>query len=81
MPGFRIDVRGTVQGVGFRPWVARLARELDVRGEVRNSSRGVRIEAYGANGSLELFLQRLQIPIHFLRSGSGRNWLDYRAWL
>ena len=47
MIGRRIDIRGTVQGVGFRPWVYRLAHELGVHGRVRNDARGVTIEAFG----------------------------------
>jgi hydrogenase maturation protein HypF len=44
----RIRVSGVVQGVGFRPFVWRLARELDLTGWVRNDSRGVEIEVCGA---------------------------------
>jgi hydrogenase maturation protein HypF len=39
-----IRVSGVVQGVGFRPFVWRLARELGLAGWVRNDSRGVEIE-------------------------------------
>lgn len=46
--GRRIDIRGTVQGVGFRPWVYRLARENALTGSVRNDSSGVIIEAFGS---------------------------------
>jgi len=45
---WRIDVTGVVQGVGFRPTVWRLARELGLAGFVRNSSAGVEIEVEGA---------------------------------
>src|SRR5512139_3318162 len=44
----RIEVTGVVQGVGFRPTVWRLARELGLTGFVRNSSAGVEIEVEGA---------------------------------
>jgi hydrogenase maturation protein HypF len=43
----RIEVTGVVQGVGFRPTVWRLARELGLAGFVRNSSAGVEIEVEG----------------------------------
>jgi hydrogenase maturation protein HypF len=58
--GRRIRVEGTVQGVGFRPWVYRLAREEGVGGTVRNDSAGVTIEAYGSAGALAAFLGRLE---------------------
>ena len=57
--GRRIEVRGTVQGVGFRPWVYRLAREEGISGRVRNDARGVTIEAFGSPEALEAFLRRL----------------------
>jgi hydrogenase maturation protein HypF len=58
--GRRIEIRGTVQGVGFRPWVVRLARELGVAGRVRNDAGGVTVEAFGAEGVLESFTRRLR---------------------
>lgn len=58
--GVRIEIRGTVQGVGFRPWVARLARSLDVAGAVRNHARGVRIEAFGTEVAVERFIEQLR---------------------
>lgn len=56
----RIRVSGVVQGVGFRPFVWRLARELDLTGWVRNDSRGVEIEACGAAEQVRRLLDRLQ---------------------
>ena len=43
----KIEVQGVVQGVGFRPFVYRIARRFDIRGWVLNSSDGVVIEAEG----------------------------------
>ena len=57
--GRRIEVRGIVQGVGFRPWVYRLARDRGVFGRVSNDSRGVTIEAFGDGDSLEAFVASL----------------------
>ena len=37
----KIRVRGTVQGVGFRPTAYRLARECSLQGEVCNDGQGV----------------------------------------
>lgn len=55
----RIRVTGTVQGVGFRPFVYRIAKELDLTGYVLNDSLGVLIEAQGAQKSLDRFEQLL----------------------
>ena len=43
----RITVRGAVQGVGFRPWVQRHARDLALAGHVRNHGDKVEIEVEG----------------------------------
>ncbi|MGI8820616.1 MAG: carbamoyltransferase HypF [Chthoniobacterales bacterium] len=55
----RIVVRGAVQGVGFRPFVYRLATELELHGWILNSGSGVFIEVEGASGPLRQFLLRL----------------------
>lgn len=54
-----IAIRGAVQGVGFRPFVFRLAGELSLAGWVRNGVRGVEIELEGPRARLEEFLARL----------------------
>jgi hydrogenase maturation protein HypF len=59
--GRRIEVRGTVQGVGFRPWVYRLAREVGISGRVQNDPGGVTIEAFGSREALETFARRLGV--------------------
>jgi hydrogenase maturation protein HypF len=55
-----IRVSGVVQGVGFRPFVWRLAKELSLAGWVRNDAAGVEIEAEGEAANLAAFSQRLQ---------------------
>ncbi|MBI4397343.1 MAG: carbamoyltransferase HypF [Elusimicrobia bacterium] len=55
----RIDVRGAVQGVGFRPFVFRLATGLGLSGWVKNTPSGVLIEAEGPPEKLESFLKGL----------------------
>ena len=57
----RIAIRGAVQGVGFRPFVYRLASELNLPGFVLNSPQGVLIEVEGAKNELQAFLLRLQV--------------------
>lgn len=56
----RAVVRGAVQGVGFRPFVHRLAMEMGMAGTIRNSSQGVVIEIEGSHAQLERFLERLR---------------------
>jgi hydrogenase maturation protein HypF len=58
--GRRIEIRGVVQGVGFRPWIWRLARENGVAGRVSNDSRGVTIDAFGLEAALESFLSGIR---------------------
>jgi len=53
-------VRGTVQGVGFRPFVYRLARELGLVGWVLNDTEGVRIQAEGPSERLDTLARRLR---------------------
>jgi hydrogenase maturation protein HypF len=60
MPRLRLQVQGVVQGVGFRPFVFRLARELGLDGWVQNRPEGVLIEVQGAGGALAAFPRRLQ---------------------
>jgi hydrogenase maturation protein HypF len=55
----RARVQGTVQGVGFRPYVYRLARDERLGGWVRNDERGVVLEVEGAAEAVERFLARL----------------------
>jgi hydrogenase maturation protein HypF len=51
----RLEVSGVVQGVGFRPFVWRLARRFNLRGEIRNGTRGVHIDIQGERGDLDAF--------------------------
>ncbi|MBI1763462.1 MAG: carbamoyltransferase HypF [Acidobacteria bacterium] len=59
----RVQIRGAVQGVGFRPFVFRLATELGLCGWVNNSPQGVQIEVEGARPTLDAFLLRLETEL------------------
>ena len=55
----RINVRGQVQGVGFRPFIHRLATELGLNGWVRNAAGGVEIEVQGEDAAVSALLRRI----------------------
>ncbi|MCD6519885.1 MAG: carbamoyltransferase HypF, partial [Anaerolineae bacterium] len=55
----RVAIKGVVQGVGFRPFLYRLAHEHHLAGWVRNTSWGVEMEIEGSPASLERFLAEL----------------------
>lgn len=55
----RIVIRGVVQGVGFRPTVARVAQQHDVGGFVNNNGSGVEIGLTGSSEAREAFLKDL----------------------
>jgi hydrogenase maturation protein HypF len=56
----KMTVRGAVQGVGFRPFIYRLAVELHLNGWVNNTARGVFVEVEGAREQLDQFLLRVE---------------------
>ena len=55
----KIIVRGRVQGIGYRPFVAEKAEELNIRGWVRNIAGVVEILAEGASSQIVLFEEAL----------------------
>ncbi len=57
---YKIHIQGIVQGVGFRPYVYRLAVQYDIKGWVLNSPSGVFINAEGNERALRAFLRDLQ---------------------
>ncbi|MDZ7373748.1 MAG: carbamoyltransferase HypF [candidate division KSB1 bacterium] len=81
-----ITISGIVQGVGFRPFVYRLAREHGVRGRVRNTTLGVEIYAEAGDGTLETFvaeLRRRHPPLAFVldfrvRPAEVRGYADFQ---
>ena len=56
----QVRVRGQVQGVGFRPFVYRLANELALGGSVCNDNAGVAIDVQGSVAALDAFVDRLE---------------------
>jgi hydrogenase maturation protein HypF len=55
----RVRIEGAVQGVGFRPFVHRLVRDLGLSGWARNDGQGVLVEVEGTPRAVERFLARL----------------------
>lgn len=74
----RTLIGGAVQGVGFRPFVYRLARELGLPGTVRNDLRGVVVEVEGVPELLRQFLVRLsaEAPTGSRIESCESVWLD-----
>ncbi len=56
----RLQVNGIVQGVGFRPFVYRVATEYALKGFIRNTSSGVLIEVQGSSSLLDKFCRTLK---------------------
>ncbi len=57
---YRIHIKGLVQGVGFRPFVYRLAHEMNLKGWVENSNDGVFIEINGSESITNSLSERIQ---------------------
>ena len=66
MKAYTIHVTGIVQGIGFRPFVSKLAHELGIVGTVRNDTTGVEIHIQGRDEDCKMFVNRLRtdLPIH-----------------
>jgi hydrogenase maturation protein HypF len=74
----KLVIRGAVQGVGFRPFIFRLANDMSLKGWVNNSPQGVFLEVEGPQLSLHDFRLRLQNekpPRSFIQSLES-SWLD-----
>jgi len=75
----RLRVAGLVQGVGFRPYVWRLAHDLKLAGWVRNDSAGVDILVSGDSDAVEAFTRRLPAGIPPLAEIHTLTWQDAPA--
>jgi len=73
---FRLLVKGTVQGVGFRPFVYRLATRLRFTGYVRNVGQGVEIFLEGSRQNFEKFLVSLRQELPPLARLESLEWLE-----
>ena len=73
-----LRVRGTVQGVGFRPFVLRTARQLGVRGWVRNDAAGVLVRAIGDQAQLATLADTLVAHPPVAATVTGVEWLEER---
>lgn len=78
----RVCLRGAVQGVGFRPFVYRLASALSLAGWVRNNASGVELEVEGPEARLCEFLTRLERdrPPHSFIHGLEPTLLEARGY-
>ena len=74
----RLAVRGAVQGVGFRPFVYRLARDRHLAGWCRNSPQGVLIDLEGERPVLDDFRRAIvrECPPRAAIHGMDVSWLD-----
>jgi hydrogenase maturation protein HypF len=69
----RAVIRGAVQGVGFRPFIYRLAEEMNLEGRVINNTQGVFIEVEATPDVLQQFLlpiEREKEANSFIQSSS-----------
>jgi len=74
----KMEIRGAVQGVGFRPFVYRLATGLGLSGWVLNDIRGVFLEVEGDPEQLSEFRERVlsEPPPRARIQGLNESWLD-----
>lgn len=69
-------IRGVVQGVGFRPLVARLASELELAGFVRNRGPRVEVELEGEPGAIDRFARRLRAELPPAATIDAMEWSE-----
>lgn len=68
MPGYRLHIEGQVQGVGFRPYVFRMANRLGLVGWVNNGNDGVHIQIGGSEDACRVFIEEITTrPPHLAR--------------
>src|SRR5262245_3946089 len=74
----KATIRGAVQGVGFRPFIFRLAVEMKLPGWVSNAQEGVLIEVEGPKENLDTFVARInkEKPVHSFIQSQEISFLD-----
>lgn len=72
--GTLLRIRGKVQGVGFRPWVWQLARQLGLKGDVCNDGAGVVVRLVGEPQSFMLLLAAGGPPLARIDDISEQPW-------
>jgi len=65
---YRIAINGTVQGVGFRPFIYQLATDLGLHGTVSNGTEGVEIVINANTDTLKVLLQKIKDELPLLAS-------------
>ncbi|CAM3532268.1 carbamoyltransferase HypF [Arcobacter aquimarinus] len=60
MRTFKLQIKGIVQGVGFRPFVYNLALKHHIKGWVNNDDKGVNILLYASYSNINLFIEELK---------------------
>lgn len=81
----RIRVRGVVQGVGFRPFIFRLAKRWDLNGWVLNDQNGVEVHVEGEAEAIQLFLREMtaqapasaQVAAVEIKDTTVEGWPDF----
>jgi len=59
-PAKKIHIKGLVQGVGFRPFIYRIAHRYELKGWVENSNEGVKILAQGDEANVNVFIAAIR---------------------
>ena len=61
----QLTIRGTIQGIGFRPFVFRLAQDLSLSGWIANTPQGTLLELEGTQKNLHAFQKRItaELPL------------------
>jgi len=72
----RINIKGIVQGVGFRPFIYNLAKSHLLSGYVLNNTRGVKIEIEGEKGNIKVFLEDIYVKSPPLAVIEKINWQE-----